>query len=466
MKQPDILLINCNPKRATGGQLESILAMSHVSGRLQHEVIVDSGQIELDNHLTGDFDPSLVFLILLPEHLQWGGSLIESIKEKQPETPIIVVTEECGAYETLELLQRGASDFITTPLKIADTLPRIWRSLEQFDPQESMMQKLKAKVGLKFLIGQADNFLSEIKKIPLIAKCDSRVLISGETGTGKEMCARAIHYLSPRMRKPFVPINCGAIPADLVENELFGHARGAFTGANSSQSGLIQEAEGGTLFLDEIDCLPLMAQTKLLRFLQEGEYRPLGSSKMRQADVRVIAASNAQLEEAVQKGRLRHDLYYRLKVISLVLPPLRERREDIAFLASYFTREYAAEFNKELMTLSPEVIRKLTSYAWPGNVRELKHTIEHAVIFSETNSLTEADIVLPVPDTDPVEESFQQAKEKIIERFEKEYIQRLLLSHNGNISRSAQAARKNRRAFWELIRKHDIDVSKFRPSTS
>ncbi len=470
MKQSDILLINCNPQRATGNALESILAVSTSVGKLRHEVIIDSSQMKFDKRWFDEqplFDPSLIFLILLPEQLPWGGTLIESIKKRQPEIPVIVVTEECGAVETLALLQKGASDFITPPLKASDTLPRVWRLLEKPGGQELATQRLKEKVGLKLLVGKAANFLAEIKKIPLIARCDSRVLITGETGTGKEMCARSIHYLSPRMRQPFVPVNCGAIPVELVENELFGHERGAFTGANAAQAGLIQEAEGGTLFLDEIDCLPLMAQTKLLRFLQEKEYRRLGSSKMRRADVRVIAASNAPLEEAVREGRLRQDLYYRLNVVSIMLPPLRERREDIAFLASHFVEKYAEEFDKEMTTLSAEVIRKLTSYAWPGNVRELEHTIERAVMFSETNSLTEPDIALPVPDAqDDAEESFQQAKARIVEQFEKEYIQRLLLSHDGNISKSAQAAHKNRRAFWELIRKHEIDVGKFKPGTS
>ncbi len=469
MKPSDILLLNCNPDRSTGGTLESILVASDLGGRLRHEVIIDSSQIKFDRHWFTEqnhFDPSLIFLILLPDQLQWGGVLLESIKRRQPDIPIIVVTEECGAVETLELLQKGAADFIAPPLKTENTLPRVWRLLEKLSEQESLTQKLKEKVGLKLLVGKAENFVAEIKKIPLIARCDSRVLISGETGTGKEMCARSIHYLSPRLRMPFVPVNCGAIPVELVENELFGHERGAFTGANTAQAGLIQEAEGGTLFLDEIDCLPLMAQTKLLRFLQEKEYRRLGSSKMRQADVRVIAASNAPLEEAVREGRLRQDLYYRLNVVSIVLPPLRERLEDIPFLTNHFMEKYSAEFDKELTALSPEVIQKLTSYAWPGNVRELEHTIERAVMFSETDFLTEKDICLPIPEISHAEESFQQAKAKMVEQFEKEYIQKLLLSHHGNISKSAQAARKNRRAFWELIRKHEIDVGKFRPGTS
>ncbi len=466
MTQTDtkILLIDCNPGEPTGDTLETILKSSHLPAELRREVIMDSGEIQGDWERFGGSDnanPSLVFLILPRQDLHQGGIMIQTIKRQDPEVPIIVVIEDCGPLETLELLQKGASEFVTPPLTAADTLPRAWRLLDQLRGRERMVDALKEKVGLKRLIGKTATFLAEIRKIPLIARCDNRVLIAGETGTGKEMCARAIHYLSPRIGKPFVPVNCGAIPHDLVENELFGHERGAFTGADRARAGLIEEAEGGTLFLDEIDCLPLMAQVKLLRFLQEKEYRRLGSVKVRHADVRVITATNRTLEEAVQKGSLRQDLYYRLNVVSIVLPPLRERREDIPFLADHFLAKYANEFHEEIKTLSAEAIQKLIFYEWPGNVRELEHTIERAVMFCKPSRISGEDIMLP-GQTSAAGESFQQAKAKIVRQFERDYIQRLLLSHNGNISKAAQAARKNRRAFWELIRKHHIDVHNFK----
>ena len=200
---------------------------------------------------------------------------------------------------------------------------------------------------MKQLIGESLPFLDEIKKIPTVAKCDANVLIFGETGTGKELCARAIHYLSPRASKPFIPFNCGAIPTELMENELFGHVQGAFTGASTAQPGLIGAADSGTIFLDDIDCLPASSQAKLLRFLQEKEYRQLGSAKMFQADVRVIAATNSDLEAAVDEGKFRQDLYYRLNVIPLTLPALRDRRDDIPLLARHFINKYANEFQKE-----------------------------------------------------------------------------------------------------------------------
>lgn len=248
----------------------------------------------------------------------------------------------------------------------------------------------------------------------------------------------------------------------MVENELFGHKSGAFTSANSSQSGLIQEAAGGTLFLDEIDCLPLLAQVKLLRFLQEKEYRPLGSTKICKVDVRVIAATNVKLEEAVNTGKFRQDLYYRLNIITLILPPLRERRDDIPLLARHFLSKYVAEYNKPATEFSSDALQFLLLFDWPGNVRELEHVIERAVVLSDQMVIRKEDIVLPSPETSGHHESFQEAKTRVITQFETAYIQGLLIAYHGNITKAAQAAKKNRRAFWQLIRKHHITPESYK----
>src|SRR5262249_21587410 len=321
-------------------------------------------------------------------------------------------------------------------------------------------------LGLERLIGKSSVFRKEIEKIPRLARCDASVLIAGETGTGKELCASAIHYLSARAGHPFVPVNCGAIPVELMENELFGHYRGAYTGADTSRAGMISEANGGTLFLDEIDCLPAAAQVKLLRFLQKKEYRALGSTKTNQADVRVIAASNTDLRGAIMSGRLRQDLYYRLNVLSLHLPPLRVRREDIPLLARHFLTKYAHEFDRPEKDFSPGALRKLTRYDWPGNVRELENLVERAVVLSESQIIHSNDLDLPqenvrVAITLPV--SFQEAKARCVAQFESDYVQELLRLHQGNITKAAQSARKDRRAFWQLIRKHKIDARSFKP---
>ncbi len=325
-----------------------------------------------------------------------------------------------------------------------------------------MEQTLTDKRGLPQLLGQSPRFLAELNKLPLVARSDISVLISGETGTGKEMVARVLHYLSPRKEKCFVPLNCGAIPIELLENELFGHEQGAFTGAAGSRFGLIQEADKGTLFLDEVDSLPALAQVKLLRFLQDKEYRPLGSTKTRTGDVRIIAASNANLEQAVVTGTLRRDLYYRLNVVPIVMPPLRERTSDILLLAHHFLAIYAAKFDSPAASFSPEAERKLLLYSWPGNVRELEHVIERVVVLA-THPVIEADQIDFPGDNDQLTRlSFRELKQNVIAEFETKYIQNLLIAHRGNITKAAQSAQKERRTFWELVRKYNIDVEEFR----
>ncbi|MBN1842349.1 MAG: sigma-54-dependent Fis family transcriptional regulator [Deltaproteobacteria bacterium] len=313
------------------------------------------------------------------------------------------------------------------------------------------------------LVGESLAFRLEIEKIPVVARSDAGVFITGETGTGKELCAKAIHYASPRADKLFVPVNCGAIPTDLLENELFGHKTGAFTSASTSQFGLIQEADKGTLFLDEVTSLSLSAQVKLLRFLQEKEYRPLGCTNTIRANVRIIAASNIEIEEAVREGTLRRDLYYRLNVIPIRLPPLRERPEDITILAQHFLAKYSANFNKKVSGFSRKTMQALVLYDWPGNVRELQHVVQRATVFTGHDVIEPSDIVLQGLKVTQHEESFKEAKKRMITQFERNYITKLLVVHQGNITRAAQAAGKNRRAFWELIRRHRIDVQRFKP---
>jgi two-component system, NtrC family, response regulator GlrR len=403
----------------------------------------------------------VVLFIVDKDQFEHAGNLIRGIKARKYDSEIIVITDDCNASELVELMKHGATDFIIPPVNLSATVSRIWRLLKKSSWRQDSTQFLKAIVGMKLLVGEAPSFLEETRKIPLLASCDGRVLILGETGTGKELFARAIHYLSPRMRHSFVPVSCGAIPVDLLENEMFGHSKGAFTGATTSELGLIREAEGGALFLDEIDSLSLLAQTKLLRFLQEGEYKPLGSSKSQYADVRIIAASNINLAQAVKEGKLRQDLYYRLNIARIHLPPLRDRRDDVPLLAEHFLTKYAHQFDRNVGKLSEAAMQKLMFYDWPGNIRELENTIERAVMLSESERINDADVLVPENESEDGE-SFQQSKTRMIVQFERTYIQRLMVTHQGNVTQAAQAAKKNRRAFWELIRKHNIDVRSFR----
>ena len=312
------------------------------------------------------------------------------------------------------------------------------------------------------IIGRSPAFLEVMSKIPQIAESASAVLIVGDTGTGKEVIAKEIHRLSPRKDKPFVPVNCGTIPKELAENELFGHLLGAFTGATNHKQGLIAEAEGGTLFLDEVDGFPLSVQVKLLRFLEEKTYRPLGCTKERQANVRLIAAMNSDPEMAVSSGKLRLDLFYRLNIFSLRLPNLRERIEDIPLLARHFLMNISRSQGITINDLSESAVKKLTAHDWPGNVRELEHAIERAVVFCDSEVIREHDISLDDVKTDEPVVPFQEKKAQKVRQFEIEYIEKLLLAHGGSITKAAATAQKDRKAFSRLISKYGIDVKRFK----
>jgi len=324
----------------------------------------------------------------------------------------------------------------------------------------------------KVLIGTSRSFLQATGMIPLLSTSKSTVLISGETGTGKELFARAIHYSGERRGKPFVPVNCAALPDHLIENELFGHSKGAFTGALLEKHGLFHEADGGTLFLDEINSLSMAVQSKLLRVLQDQEFRPLGSTKSRTVDVKIVAASNTDLRYLVETRQFREDLFYRLNVLSVLLPPLRDRREDILLLANHFLKGYAKEFGKEGITIGHTAKSKLMGHAWPGNVRELQGVIQRAVAMAAGEKLEAHDLDLPENERPelagptmtllsrgmvPNDASFQAMKTKVIEEFERAYLSDLLSTHQGNISKAARAAKKERRAFQRLLQKHGLD---------
>lgn len=330
--------------------------------------------------------------------------------------------------------------------------------------RESAKKTLKREVAFKQIIGKSEAIQSLHKKIELISSCDASVLITGESGTGKELAARAIHYLSDRSDKPFIPVNCGAIPENLFENELFGHVKGAFTDASFQQNGCVKEAEGGTLFLDEIGTISPFIQIKLLRLLENKEYKPLGDSHIHKADIRIIAATNRDLLSLLREGTFREDLFYRLNIVLLHIPPLRERREDIPFLIDHFNHKYCNEYHRKLKTFSKVLDDFQLSYDWPGNIRELENKIQQLIVMSTTDVISSANSRFPLLQTSQQQSvrCLKTAKKEAMNAFEKSYLVKLLSEHRGNVATAAKSSGKSRTALWNLIRKHHLSPKQFR----
>src|SRR3954469_7671702 len=332
---------------------------------------------------------------------------------------------------------------------------------------EDVIRRLQQTEALSNLVGRSAAFVRAIACLPAVAASDRSVLITGETGTGKELVARAIHYMSARASRPMVAVNCGSLPDTLLEEELFGHERGAFTGAHAMRRGLVAEADSGTLFLDEVDTMPHKAQVSLLRVLQERRYRTIGSNLERAVDVRVLGASNESLEGLASSGRFRTDLYYRLSVFTLRLPPLRERRDDILLLAAHFVQKHAPAGRTP--AFSPAAVASLEAHDWPGNVRELENVVVRALHLAEGPVLGPADLFDAVParsgaNVSGSAEAFNVAKQRVLEAFERQYLTRLISSHHGNVTHAARTAGKERRDLGKPLKKHGLDPQRFRAS--
>jgi two-component system, NtrC family, response regulator GlrR len=326
-------------------------------------------------------NPALVFLILSESSVRCACEVHEIIRQDAMGCKLLSVIDTKDPELVSKALSYGITHFWVPPIRPIDVLPRLRVLLEKGTEESARSLESKPSPHFTGFVGKSPALMTALQIIPQVAKGKASVLITGETGTGKEICARAIHQSSLRSHAPFLPVNCGAIPCELMENELFGHDAGAYTGARKASLGMIAQADGGTLFLDEIDALSLAAQVKLLRFLQEREIRRLGSIEIQRADVRIIAASNANLLQRVKDHLFRSDFYYRLSVITIQLPPLRERLGDILLLADHFRDKFAKQTGKHIVAISSEARQKLESYSWPGNVRELENVMERAVLF-------------------------------------------------------------------------------------
>jgi two-component system response regulator PilR (NtrC family) len=320
-----------------------------------------------------------------------GISVLKKVKTLSPETIVIMITAYASADTAIKAMKEGAYDYVTKPFKVDEIKLIIKNALEKKNLQKEntlLKRVVRDRYHFNNIIGQCPNMLALYDLLEKVAPTKANILIAGESGTGKELVAKAIHYNSPRKDKPFVTLNCGAIPESLIESELFGHMKGAFTDAIATKKGLFEMADEGTIFLDEISELPLLMQVKLLRVLQDKEFKRVGGTEDIRVDVRIISATNKDLEEAVREKRFREDLFYRLNVIQIKLPPLRERKEDISLLAIHFLKRYAEELSKNIAGISPEAVRILLNYDFPGNVRELQNIIERAVALENSPELT------------------------------------------------------------------------------
>lgn len=404
-----------------------------------------------------------LLLILPAKDLDRVSTLFQWLRDHPVAAPSIAIVTDEYDRRLLRIVTQVADDFLFFPLRGDELQHRVERILGTRDQEsESVRDRLRVELGLSQLIGNSPKFMQAIEKIPIIAISDAPVLLSGETGTGKELCVRAIHDLSTRTNFPFVPVECGTIAEHLAENEFFGHTRGAFTDAHADQKGLVAMAEGGTLFLDEIDALSLPIQAKLLRLIEEGRYRPLGSDRFSWANIRVIAASNRDIESMVREKQFRADLYFRLNVFQLRLPALRERRGDLSLLADHFLERFSRGAGKRPKPISPAALRLLERYNWPGNIRELHNILQQAFLFCHGPQILPSHIYLPVPAEEELPlTKFRSSKALVIERFERDYIKNLLSKHGGNVARAASEAGKDRRSFKRLMAKYKIARAEF-----
>lgn len=399
-----------------------------------------------------------------------GLSALKRIKSVSPDTIVIMITAYASADTAIRAMKEGAYDYIIKPFKIEEIKLIIKNALEKKNLQNenTLLKKVvRDRFHFENIIGQSPKMIAIYELLEKVSPTKTNILITGESGTGKELIAKAIHFNSPRKDKPFVTLNCGAIPETLIESELFGHMKGAFTDAIATKKGLFEIADGGTIFLDEISELPLLMQVKLLRVLQDKEFKRVGGTEDIKVDVRIISATNKDLEEAVREKRFREDLFYRLNVIQIKLPPLRERKEDIPLLAEHFLKRYAQELNKNISRISPEALRILLDYDYPGNVRELQNIIERAVALETSNELTpnnlnsylEGQLSLKKTPIDLEIPNEGIDLEKFVSEIEKTLIIKALDKTKGIKKKAAELLHINFRSMRYRLEKYGLDYS-------
>lgn len=380
-----------------------------------------------------------------------GMALFSEVQKALPGMPVIILTAHGSIPEAVTATQQGVFSFLTKPVDKDALYRAIDDALAHTVPAGEEMWR-------DTIVTRSPIMLRLLEQAHKVAQSDVSVLINGQSGTGKEVLAQAIHQASPRSKKAFIAINCGALPEQLLESELFGHARGAFTGAVSNREGLFQAAEGGTLFLDEIGDMPLSLQVKLLRVLQERKVRPLGSNRDVDIDVRILSATHRHLPKAMERGEFREDLFYRLNVVSLKIPALNERAEDIPLLASQLLRQSADKHKPFVRSFSTEAMKRLISASWPGNVRQLVNVIEQCVALTSTPVINEALVEQALEGENTALPTFVEARNQ----FELNYLRKLLHITKGNVTHSARMAGRNRTEFYKLLARHELDANDFK----
>jgi two-component system response regulator AtoC len=402
-----------------------------------------------------------------------GLEVLAAVKERSPGTEVVVMTGYGTVADAVQAMKLGAYDYLEKPFDPDEAARVVARAAERKrlrDEAASLRRELEGVYGFHQLVGKSARMRDAYRLIEQAAALDITVALYGETGTGKELAARAIHWHSARKARRFVPVNCGALPADLVESELFGHARGAFTGAAAAKPGLFEEAEGGTLFLDEVGELPLATQVKLNRALQEKEIRRVGENAPIRTDVRVIAATHRDLRAEVAAGRFREDLFYRLHVFPIRMPGLRERRDDVPLLAQHFLEKHAKAFGREVSGFEPDALRVLTGHAWPGNVRELENAVERAVAVARGPRVTAEDLPAELQaapaGTPPAEVlvalSYRDAVDHARDAVSREYLSALMKEFGGNVTRAAERAGMERESLHRLLKRYGVRSDDFK----
>lgn len=386
-----------------------------------------------------------------------GLALFEDIRARHPSLPVILLTAHGTIPDAVEATERGVFTYLTKPFDGKALLDKIAQALALSAPAPAAPAGTEES-WQSAIISRSSRMAETLAEARMVARSDASVMLRGESGTGKELLAQAIHQASPRAAHPFIAVNCGAIPEALLESELFGHVKGAFTDASSKHKGLFQAAEGGTLLLDEIGDMPLALQVKLLRVLQERVVRPLGSSQSIPVNVRILSATHRDLDAAMAEGQFRTDLYYRLNVVTLTLPPLAERREDIALLANHFLVKLAGKYGKRLSGFAPEALKALTTAAWPGNVRQLYNVVEQVCALASTPLIPLALIQRALRSPSVQVLTLAEARQ----RFEREYLVGLLKLTDGNVADAARLADRNRTEFYRLMQKHGLTPSHFK----